>query len=178
MPIMNQPFRIRPADAEDLPVIGEILVETWRHAFRGIIDDAFLAGMSEQDQATRHARRMGRKGVSYQAGVDRDGMIGFANYGPPRGAVSSGVMELYSLYIRPAAQGIGLGKALVKTAARDCRNQGAEGLFAWVLAENANRGFYEYLGATASARSTIRVGSRDHEQIAYLWQDLDELVDL
>ncbi|WP_438750631.1 GNAT family N-acetyltransferase [Pararhizobium sp. O133] len=175
---MNQNFRIRPADTEDLPMIGEILVETWRHTFRGIIDDAFLAGMSEQDQMMRHTRRMGIAGVAYQAGVDTDGLIGFANYGPARGSVSSGVMELYSLYIRPAAQGIGLGKALVKAAATDCRNQGAEGLFAWVLAENANRGFYEYLGATASARSTIHVGNSDHEQIAYLWQDLDELIEI
>ncbi|HTO31128.1 MAG TPA: GNAT family N-acetyltransferase [Pararhizobium sp.] len=175
---MNQNFRIRLADAEDLPMIGEILVETWRHTFRGIIDDAFLAGMSEQDQMMRHTRRMGIAGVGYQAGVDTDGLIGFANYGPARGSASSATMELYSLYIRPAAQGIGLGKALVKAAATDCRNQGADGLFAWVLAENANRGFYEHLGATAAARSTIRVGSRDHEQVAYVWPDLERLLDI
>ena len=57
---MNQPFRIRPADSEDTLIIGEILVETWRATFRGIIDDAYLDGMSEEDQAIRHAIVDGR----------------------------------------------------------------------------------------------------------------------
>ena len=178
IPLMNQPFRIRPADPEDLPVIGEILVETWRHTFRGIIDDAYLVGMTEQDQATRHARRMGAAGISYQAGVDADGLIGFANYGPARGPASAGIMELYALYIRPAAQGAGLGRALIKTVAKDCISQGANGLFAWVLAENPNRGFYERLGATVATTGTVRVGARDHEQLAYLWPNLMELADI
>lgn len=175
---MHQAFRIRPADAEDLPMIGEILVETWRHAFRGIIEDAYLAGMSEDDQALRHTRRMGTPGVAYQAGVDADGLIGFANYGPARGPATAGVMELYALYIRPAAQGAGLGKALVKAVAQDCRSQGANGLFAWVLSDNPNRGFYERLGATVVAKGAVRVGTRDYEQLAYLWPNLAELADI
>lgn len=175
---MSQSFRIRPADAEDLPMIGEILVETWRHAFRGIIEDAYLVGMSEEDQALRHTRRMGTKGVSYQAGVDADGLIGFANYGPARGPATAGVMELYALYIRPAAQGAGLGKALVRAVARDCLASGANGLFAWVLTDNPNRGFYERLSATVAAKGSVRVGNRDYEQLAYLWPNLTELADI
>ncbi|MDQ0318667.1 GNAT superfamily N-acetyltransferase [Pararhizobium capsulatum DSM 1112] len=175
---MNQPFRIRPAEAEDIPGIGEILVETWRHAFRGIIDGAYLDGMTEQDQAMRHARRMGAAGVSYQAAVDADGLVGFANYGPARGTVSDGIMELYALYIRPQAQGAGVGRMLIKAVARDCLSRGATGLFAWVLAENPNRGFYERLGATVTAKSMVRVGNRDYEQLAYLWSDLPQLADI
>lgn len=173
---MSQPFRIRPADAEDLAMIGEILVETWRSTFRGIIDDAYLDAMSQEDQAMRHARRMQAGGIFYLAGVDADGLIGFANYGPARHPVPPGIMELYALYIRPAAQHASLGKALVKAVASDCLARGANGLFAWVLAENVNRGFYERLGATVAAQGRVRVGRQDHEQLAYLWSDLPQLI--
>lgn len=175
---MNHAFRIRSADNEDTLIIGEILVETWRATFRGIIDDAYLDGMSQEDQAIRHARRMQAGGVFYLAGVDADGLIGFANYGPARHPVPPGIMELYALYIRPAAQHAGLGKALVKAVASDCLTRGANGLFAWVLAENVNRGFYERLGATVAAQGRVRVGRQDHEQLAYLWSDLPQLIAL
>ena len=43
---MKNEIFIRKAEKEDVRQIAEILVEDWKTAYRGIIDDAFLDSMS------------------------------------------------------------------------------------------------------------------------------------
>ena len=61
----DNPFEIRPGTGDDLFEIAGVLVDTWRSGFRGLLADDFLDGMSREDQAVRHARRMGAPGVNY-----------------------------------------------------------------------------------------------------------------
>lgn len=126
----------------------------------------------------RHARRMGAPGVGYLVAVEpsTDEIIGFANFGPGRGTAPDDIHEIYALYVRAEHQGAGIGAALVCSAARHCVEQGAKSLFAWVLASNPNRQFYERLRAKAVETTSIGLGNRSYEQVAYLWKDITPLL--
>lgn len=174
----DNPFEIRPGTGDDLFEIAGVLVDTWRSAFRGLLADDFLDGMSREDQAVRHARRMGAPGVNYLVAVEpsEGGIVGFANFGPGRGTVPADLHEIYALYVRAEYQGVGIGTALVSTAARHCAQQGAKSLFAWVLSGNPSRKFYERLGAKAVETSSIWLDNRHYDQVAYLWDDIAALL--
>jgi GNAT superfamily N-acetyltransferase len=171
-------FEIRAGTGDDLFAIAGVLVDTWNATFRGLLADSFLDGMSREEQAIRHARRMGAPGVGYLVAVEPSDatIVGFANFGPARGHVPTEIHELYALYIRSEYQKAGIGAALVRSAAAQCATQGAKALFAWVLASNPNRQFYERLGAKAVETSRIGLGDRSYEQVAYLWEDIAALV--
>lgn len=173
-----RPFEIRPGTGDDIFAIAGVLVDTWRSTFRGLLADAFLDGMSREEQAIRHTRRMGVAGVAYLVAVEPSAgdIVGFANFGPARGRVPADIYELYALYIRSEHQKAGIGAALVRSAAAHCAAQGAKSLFAWVLAGNPNRQFYERLGAKAIGTSGIGIGDQSYEQVAYLWEDIEALV--
>ncbi|WP_428427143.1 N-acetyltransferase family protein [Pararhizobium sp.] len=174
----HRPFAIRPGTGDDLFMIAGVLVDTWRSTFRGLLADDFLDGMSREEQAMRHARRMGAPGVGYLVAVEpsTEEIIGFANFGPGRGTAPDTIHEIYALYVRAEHQGFGIGTALVCSAARHCVEQGAKSLFAWVLASNPNRQFYERLGATAVETTSIWLDDRHYEQVAYLWEDIAPLL--
>lgn len=171
-------FEIRPGTGDDLFAIAGVLVDTWRSAFRGLLADDFLDGMSPEEQAVRHARRMGVPGVCYLVAIEPSTgeIIGFVNFGPGRGTVPDDIHEIYALYVRAEHQGSGIGTALVRAAARHCAGQGARSLFAWVLAGNPNRRFYEKLGASAVEMAGIGLGNRTYDQVAYLWEDISLLL--
>jgi GNAT superfamily N-acetyltransferase len=173
----HRPFEIRPGTGDDLFMIAGVLVDTWRSTFRGVLADDFLDGMSREEQAVRHARRMGVAGVCYLVAVEpaADEIVGFANFGPGRGTVPDDIHEIYALYVRAEHQGFGIGTALVRAAARQCAEQEAKSLFAWVLSGNPNRQFYERLGAKAVETTSIGLGNRSYEQVAYLWEDITAL---
>lgn len=159
-------------------MITGVLVDTWRSTFRGLLADDFLDGMSREEQAVRHARRMGAPGVCYFVAVDPSTgeVIGFVNFGPGRGTAPDDIHEIYALYVRAEHQGAGIGTALVRSAARHCAKQGAKSLFAWVLSGNPNRQFYERLGAKAVETTSIGLGNRSYEQVAYLWEEMTPLL--
>ncbi|WP_164924567.1 GNAT family N-acetyltransferase [Sinorhizobium fredii] len=170
-------IEIRSAVPDDVMMIASVLVSTWRATFRGIISDAYLDAMKVEDQAIGHARRMRIPGAFLVVAVDLsdERVIGFANYGRARSMPPPFDKELYELYLLPEFHGVGIGSALVRTVAGHCREMQASSLFAWVLAGNPNRAFYERLGARAVGQGRVSVGRESLEQIAYRWDDLAKL---
>ncbi|WP_026622073.1 GNAT superfamily N-acetyltransferase [Ensifer sp. WSM1721] len=170
-------IEIRLAVPDDLMMIASVLVRTWRATFRGIISDAYLEAMTVEDQAIGHARRMRFPGTFLMVAVDmaEKRVIGFANYGRARGMPPAFDRELYELYLLPEFHGTGIGSALVRTVAGHCREMGGSSLFAWVLADNPNRVFYERMGARAVGQGRVSVGGERLDQVAYRWDDLGAL---
>lgn len=170
-------IEIRPAEPDDVMMMASVLVESWRSTFRGLIADAYLDAMTVEDQAIKLARRMRVAGVFHTVAVDmaEERVIGLASYGRARGMPPAFDRELYTLYLLHAFQGAGIGSALVRAVAGHCRETGASSLFAWVLAGNPNRVFYERLGAQAVGEGSVSVGRQRLDQIAYRWNDLTAL---
>lgn len=167
---------IRVGGEADFAAIARVLVDTWRTTFRTLLPDAFLDAMSYDEQEKRHRLRALKPQVSYIVAVDRcaSEIIGFANGGPPRGQALSCDAELYALYVGRPFQGQGVGAKLLRAFAAEQTRFASRSMFAWVLAENPNRHFYERMGAKPAAISPIRLGPVNVDQVAYVWRDFED----
>lgn len=137
--------RVRQADVRDAEQIARVHVATWQKAYRGIIPDGFLDGLSVTKRAEFWNSRLkdapGRTLVA-EAGPE---VIGFADFGSSRdgdAAAKSG--ELYAIYVLPEHWGNGHGSALMVEAEEALRAAGFGRITLWVLEGNRRgRDFYE-----------------------------------
>ncbi|MEV6879285.1 GNAT family N-acetyltransferase [Amycolatopsis sp. NPDC051128] len=131
---------IRAATVADAPAIGEVHVASWQAAYRGLLPDAFLAGLSVEPRAASWARRIGDPAIPGQVLVveDAGGIAGFAAYGPGQ---DEG--QLYALYLLPDRWGRGLGRLLHDQVVLDLAAAGHRRAVLWVLATNERaKAFY------------------------------------
>jgi len=163
---MTEAGLIRRAHAADAHAIAEIVVRGWQTAYRGILPDHFLAGLSVGAREIAWRMRLesdddGRDAiwVAEVAGA----AIGFVSCGPPRDedmqnrdCACNGqsqrrrrwlAAEIYAIYVDPTSWRSGTGRALLETATTHLYARGATTLVLWVLEQNANgRAFYEAMG--------------------------------
>lgn len=78
--------------------------------------------------------------------------------------------ELYAVYLLQEAQGRGLGRALLETAARHMAEAGLDAWMCWVLADNPARYFYEAMGGVSFQQKDIEIGGRTLVEVAYGWK--------
>ena len=108
------PFEFRPAVAADAGDIARVYITSWRDAYRGLVPDATLDGMS-----------LGRELASWRRTIDSAsgrvlalarptvGVVGFLSYGPERSEMRRGARaEIFTIYLQPRYQRRGGGHAL------------------------------------------------------------------
>jgi GNAT superfamily N-acetyltransferase len=135
-----------PADAEAIAVVH---VDSWRAAYRGIVPDAILDGLSLERRAAGWRGTMDRAGDERVWVVERGGrVIGFAATGPARDDdVAAGTGEVAAIYLDPAAWSTGVGRQVFAAAVDDLRRRRFGRLVLWVLTANSRaRRFYEAAG--------------------------------
>ncbi len=155
---------IRNAVKEDARQIAEILVEDWKKAYSGIIDDAFLSSMSVEERYQRELQRY----QQYTVAADEKEILGFTW----NALISSEAAdcEIVALYVRYAKRRSGIGRALFQHSLDTFRACGRKKMIVWCLAENAEaRKFYEKMGGQAYAACTHPWGNRDYAMISYLY---------
>jgi GNAT superfamily N-acetyltransferase len=141
---------IRPATPADARAIAEVQVRSWHRDYADIVPADALARMTVAWRQERWTEILGAGGhgrtlVFDQAGV---GVAGFAAVGPMRGEhAEPGVGELSALYVDPAAQGAGVGTALLVRALAELRGAGHGQATLWTFRDNEGaRRFYERHG--------------------------------
>lgn len=163
---MNAPAnRVRVACTGDAEGIARVHVATWQRAYRGLLPDAYLDGLSvDNRRAMWHASI--EKGVPTVFVAEDDGAIaGFAAVAPSRDkGAEPNAFEIWAIYVLPAAWGRGLGRALCDAARTLARSQQAPCMTLWVFAENAPaKRFYASVGFVeepASRQSFVLGGAR------------------
>lgn len=168
---------VREAREEDIPSIARVHVDSWRTAYRGIVSDAFLAGLSYVKSEDRHRRHMAQPGtVSLVAELPRDGIVGFLNGGSERTGDAQFPGELYAIYILAQHRRQGMGAALVEHWAADLRRTTVNAALVWVLADNKpGIAFYQRFGARQLREQMIEIGGVSLRELAYGWDDLSVL---
>lgn len=139
---------IRPMALSDCDRVAEVRVTGRRHAYRGLIPQAELDGLSvEADAERRRAHFTRTDDLTTQLVAERAGqVVGWASVGPHRdGEVHTEEAELYALYGDPAHLGTGVGRALLTEAV--ARSAARPRMLLWVLRDNTRaRRFYERAG--------------------------------
>ncbi|MFI9154405.1 GNAT family N-acetyltransferase [Streptomyces sp. NPDC053367] len=133
--------------------VAEIRVGGWRSAYRDLMPQSHLDGLSVTEDAARHRTRFAAAdGSTLDLVAERDGeVVGWACHGPYRdGEVRTADAELYAIYVDPAHCGGGVGQALLAESVARCTSAGRPRMLLWVLKGNARaRRFYERAGFRA-----------------------------
>lgn len=140
-------MNVRPARADDVRRIAEIHVETWRATYPGVMPQQLLDDLSVDDRERDWASRLARPEFDVFVAEQDDAVVGFVTVGRSWGVLGAG--EVYAIYVVPAAQGTGAGRALMDAAVAALSERWDEAIL-WVATENPRaRRFYERYGWVA-----------------------------
>jgi GNAT superfamily N-acetyltransferase len=170
------PVTIRRASVGDAGAIAEIGARGWRAAYRGILPEAFLAGLtvSSREIAWRTMLEQERRDDAPAWIAERGGRpIGFVHNGPPRDEdVPAAAVEIYAIYVLPEAWRGGAGRALMDAATGHWRGRRAQDFVLWVLEANTRgRSFYQAVGwRPDGVRQEIDFGGFSAVEVRYTWR--------
>ncbi|MFN2387208.1 MAG: N-acetyltransferase family protein [Thermoanaerobaculia bacterium] len=143
-------MEIRAAAAEDIGSIARIHVACWQAAYRGILPDETLDALRVEQREQLWRGWIAGPGVHALVAVHDDGrIVGFTRLCPARPLENppAAAAEVTHLYVDPAIQARGTGRALLERALEIARASGYGTLILWVLEGNRSaRRFYERLG--------------------------------
>ncbi len=159
---------IRRATAADAPAIAAVHTHSWQWAYRGLLPDDFLDGLSGglAERVVAHERYLAKESSGERTWVaECEGRVaGFATAGPSRDRdASPETGELWGIYLEPEAAGKGIGRALLDHAVDHMRSHRYREATLWVLEGNVRaRAFYEKAGWRADGVSRTEVRPRAH----------------
>jgi ribosomal protein S18 acetylase RimI-like enzyme len=169
-------FHIREATLNDAEAMAKVRIDTWRSAYKGIVPDDYLSGLSPEQTAIRWSEvyfKSRQPGVfALVAENDIKEVVGIAIAGPERDQDPGYQSEIYVLYVLPAYQNQGIGRSLVTACVQQLLRQGLDTLLIWIMAENPYRRFYETLGGRIVGKIEKQRGSKLIPEIAYGWRDI------
>lgn len=161
-----------PADADEA---ARLQVRSWRSAYRGLIAQEFLDGLSPDFFADRYTfGRVGLRMPSTVVAVDGAAILGLATTGLCRDGDLPNFGELMAIYVDPAHARRGVGRLLMEAARERLRVIGVADALLWVLEGNAAaRRFYERDGWTFDgACRTTPFGDMPLRQVRYRCQPI------
>ncbi len=163
---------IRTAHLADARAIAKVHVASWRTTYQGIVPGSHLSALSVAERQARWTQILSDPPKDKIALVAGNPVAAFVSAGPSRDRDPRFTAELYAIYLLGAAQGRGLGRALVSEFARRMMALGHRAAHVWVLEANPACGFYESTGARLLRTTTIEIGRRLLVERCYGWPEL------
>ncbi len=149
---MRIEMRVRSADSGDAPRIAEIHVRSWQAAYRGILPDSLLDGLSAPEREQGWNALLSDGGdlwLTLVAEGSGGALVGFCSVATPSRDEGAGeaTAEIGALYVDPDRWQEGAGEAMLSAALGQLGEQGWRDVILWVLPENrAALAFYDRFG--------------------------------
>jgi diamine N-acetyltransferase len=154
MTSQSTPLSIRKATLPDIPIIQDIAYKTWPLAYGEILSAAQLGYMLDLIYSTPAITAQMSEGHEYYIAEDNGVAVGFCDFGHIKGHT----YKLHKLYVLPAAQETGAGKAMLNFTIETVKKKGAETLILNVNRHNKAKSFYEKMGFTIAWEEDIDIG--------------------
>jgi diamine N-acetyltransferase len=153
---MDKTLLIRPADLDDINIIGFLAQQIWPDTYGDILSAEQMKYMLKQIYSPRALRRqMVNEHQQFLIVEQAEEPIGFASW---CAMPIPGVYKLHKLYVLPGRQGKGLGRTLLQFIFEAIRPDGAGKLRLNVNRYNKARQFYERMGFTVIGEEDIDIG--------------------
>ena len=163
-------MNVRAATPDDAPSIAAIHVGAWRVAYRNLVPDEVLDGLSIPQREASWRARIDEGAATILVAEDAGEVVGWLSLGATRDEDGGDTTELYALYVDPERWRAGIGRSLWDAAAARLRERSAREVTLWVLRDNLRaRGFYESVGFVldADAEKTLEVGGDRIPEVRY-----------
>jgi ribosomal protein S18 acetylase RimI-like enzyme len=138
---------VRSAVPSDARAIATVHVESWRVAYRGLLPDDYLAGLSPEQRTALWSGILADPSSGHVVVLVLDDLIvGFAHAGPSGDEdAPPDTGELYTIYVHPDAWGQGYGRALMEAVLDRLAADRTRTVTLWMLSTN-DRARRFYLG--------------------------------
>ena len=149
---------LRLANPSDAYALAEMHVATWQVAYRGLLPDDFLDGLSVEARAERWQQILTDSPRQTWVACEADKIVGFVSLGISRDedALPLQTGEIYGLYVHPNEWRHGIGSILMVQALNALKELGYAEATLWVLRGNRRaRDFYEASGFVADGAAKI-----------------------
>jgi len=159
-------MEIRYARRGDLKEAAAFLNDSWRWAYKDILDADFLAGLSDEERhkKLRKGFKNGRKPLLL-FNAEKE-LLGFCGFGKSHTEGYPEDGEISAIYVREDAVGKGYGHALLTRAEEELRAQGYQYLVLDVLSQNARAiAFYRAHGYVKTGDREFKCGGREYPWI-------------
>lgn len=174
---------VRRAQPEDAAVLAAIHVAAWHETYTGLLPDDMIAVLTVAVRRTWWAQLLSNpptalRGATYVAELD-GAAVGFGTCNSQRSDVLAAAGfdgEISSFYVLRAAQGRGIGQALIVRMATRLQQAGYQASGTWVLRANTpGRRFMKGFGGIQIEGPQAVRGHGRFTEIAYGWRDLASL---
>jgi len=138
--------RLRLATVADAPGLAAVFVSAWRAGYVGIVEQAVLDALDEEEIADWLGTLTSSNGPTTWAVESADGeVLAFSRHGEDPSDSRRG--HIYSLYVAPPARGRGIAKALLDHDLELLSQRGLGTVTLWVFEQNqAARNLYASFG--------------------------------
>lgn len=141
-------IQLREAGPADLDAVATLFLACWRVSYAAVLPDPVIAVFDEASARALWRRALETPpagSVGIVAESTTSGVLGIIRMGCDPDEPSAG--HVFSLYVDPAAQGLGVGGRLLDEATKRLRSAGRTQGTLWVFAANlAARSFYGHHG--------------------------------
>lgn len=148
--------------------ISKIYAESWKYAYKGMIPQAYLDSISEE-QWVANLGNSDRKTIIC---IDDGIIVGTSSFSASRLERFAGWGEIISIYLLPDYIGKGYGKRLIEYAVSELKKLGYKDIFLWVLEENIRaKKFYEKVGFIPTHDYlNDHIGGKEVKEIRYIYK--------
>lgn len=182
---MSVSITTRLADINDCAALAHIHVAGWRAAYGGMVDDEYLAGLREDEFATKWQSWL-NEGTAPLLAIDEATKtpVGFVSYGKVRTAPPGSspirppyTAEIYAIYILPDFWRIGIGTRLLKKSVANLYENKHKSLCLWVVDKNKRAvSFYKKYGGQKCGKQQIEIGPSSVQEICFGWRNTDQMI--
>jgi ribosomal protein S18 acetylase RimI-like enzyme len=141
-------IQLRDAGPADLDAVATLFLDCWRVSYAGVLPEPVIAVFDEHSARALWRRALETPpagSVGIVAESTTRGVLGIVRMGTDPDEPSAG--HVFSLYVDPAAQGLGVGGRLLDEATRRLRVGGKTQATLWVFEANVQaRAFYRHRG--------------------------------
>jgi ribosomal protein S18 acetylase RimI-like enzyme len=160
---------VRRATISDAGSIASIDVLAWQEAYRGVVPDEYLDGLSIAQSESQWIKRLNAGESEVFVAEDSHRVIGRVHLGATRdenAPLRTG--EIYGVNVLPSRWSMGAGRALCRYAQQRLVELGFSRVTLWVLTGNDRAiRLYQHLGFSAGPEAYIEIGGKSLPKVRY-----------
>ena len=175
----------RKATISDAFRITKVQVDTWKSAYKGIVEENYLQSLSYEDKEKNWRQRLEKPTFGakiFVSETSQNKIVGFAlstlkKFNPIVALLQAERYkgELCAIYVLEEFQHKKIGTELVHLVVKYFKVNNIDSMITWVLKKNPSRRFYKKLGGKILGEQALEIGGKKYTEVAYGWENIKSI---